>query len=404
MKNTLFISLNFIFHIGFSQFLFQVDKDTCIKWNYFDGDEFNSKTLDETKWKTSFPWSKFLPSENIIYTPKNIILDSGLVKFRVNKEKTITRVSQWDTADFRKNGKIPDKDGNYELEYTGGLIWSQKKYKYGYFEVRFKNPSNLGLWPAFWLYGEKTNEIDFMELKGEKNNHIHVDVHCPNGCRNYITGLLGYRKGFGHWIKTDGYFSEQFNVVSGEWEPGYIKYFLNGNLIAYFKGNIDVELDITAGNGKAHDGGPFDPGVGQKTTFPSDFVVDYIRVWNKDKTNQKKSINSTNFDIQEETQKKALQPKKEKIKFNKKIEKIPSEQITISFLPLQEGKYSFSLLGYNSTTQNFKFELVNEKGENIFSPEKYYNGQYIISLKNQNFNDLYLNMEIDGKKYQQKIN
>ncbi|MBL7930375.1 MAG: family 16 glycosylhydrolase, partial [Bacteroidia bacterium] len=283
MNKIFFVVFYSLCHIGYGQFLFQIDKDTCIKWNYLEGDEFNGKHYREDLWSSGFPWSRSLISEDIYYSDKNVLVDSGLAKFRVNREKTITKLYDWehDSVSFKRENKFPDNEGRYELSYTGGLLWSKKKYRYGYFEARFKNPQSTGFWPAFWLYGEKTNEIDFMELKGEKTSQLHVDIHCPEGCRNYIEGFFGYRKAFGHWVKTTGDFAKEFDVISGEWQPSYVKYYLNGNLIAYFSGNIDVPLALTVGNGKAHEGGPFAPGVNEKTLFPSDFIVDYVRIWSK---------------------------------------------------------------------------------------------------------------------------
>ena len=381
-----------------------MDKDTCIKWNYAGGDEFNGTAIDEAMWQTRFPLSRALISEDIYYSEKNVIVDSGVVKFRVNKEKARTKIHIWehDSAVFKRERKYPDSEGIYEMNYTGGLIWSRKKYKYGYFEVRFKNPENTGLWPAFWLYGEKTNEIDFMELKGEKNDHIHVDIHCPDGCNNYIQGLLNYRKSFGHWIKTDGNLSDQFNVVSGEWQPGYVKYYLNGNLIAYFAGNIDVDMALTAGNGKAHEGGPFAPGVGDKTIFPSDFTVDYIRVWTKADSSDLQKLRGRDFQIVNEPVKTIIQPRREKIKFRRKMNQKPGEKITLSVLPLNTLDYTFSLSGYSRSSSGFRFQLLNKEGVTLFEPANYSNGYYNTMLAAPG-DEIYLKLKYDAKEYVVRI-
>ncbi len=384
--------------------MFQINKDTCIKWNYSDGDEFNDKKIDELKWQTRFPWSRSLISEDIFYSENNVIVDSGFARFRVQKEKTQTKLFIWehDSATFKRLGKYPDSLGNYALSYTGGLIWSRKKYKYGYFEVRFKNPSNVGLWPAFWLYGENANEIDFMELKGEINNQIHVDIHCPDGCNNYIQGLFNYRKSFGHWIKTNGDFHNGFNVVSGEWQPNYVKYFLNGNLVAYFSGKIDVDLDLTTGNGKAHKGGAFAPGVSDKTIFPTDFIVDYIRVWSKDSAESIQKNLTRDFTIVDEKQSEQIEPKNERIKFKRKAKTKIEEIITLSVLPHKVNGYSMHLLGYNKKIESFTFKLISETGKILFEPTVYSNSYYDKAFE-ESTEKVYLEINYEGTVYKYQL-
>ena len=74
-------------------------------------------------------------------------------------------------------------------------LLSKKQFKYGYFECRAKAPSGRGFWPGFWLYGGHPNdEIDFMEMKGEKSKHAHVDVHCPDNCDKVPKNWIGFKK------------------------------------------------------------------------------------------------------------------------------------------------------------------------------------------------------------------
>ena len=83
------------------------------------------------------------------------------------------------------------------------------------------------MWPAFWLAGGYPNEeIDVFELKGERPGKIHVDVHCPNDCDDYKT-WYGQKKSWGGWISLNEKLTEGFNVIGIEWQPTYIKYFLN---------------------------------------------------------------------------------------------------------------------------------------------------------------------------------
>lgn len=265
--------------------MWQVTKDSVIKWNYYDGDEFNHQSINRDKWHTSFPWSRSVLSQDIYYPDSNVIVNQGNVQFVLKKQDFLLPLYDWeiDTVTFKKK-KINLVDGKkFQYHYTGGLIYSKKEYKYGYFEIKFKAPVGQGIWPAFWMYaGKPNNEIDFFELKGEKEKQIHVDIHCPDGCSNFKEGPLGYRKAWGHWLKTTNKLKDGFNIIAGEWTKNHIKWYLNGELIAYSNHSFDLGMGLTAGTGIAKDGEAFKPGPNKDTPFPNYFHVDYIRVYKTD--------------------------------------------------------------------------------------------------------------------------
>jgi beta-glucanase (GH16 family) len=264
-----------------AQHLWQVYDTKIVKWNYIDGDEFNTSNINKNRWLSSFPWSRAVLSQDIYFLDTNVSLHQGKLQFQLNKKENLFALNSWeiDTVLFKKE-KIRLEDGNkYRFKYTGGLIWSKRTYQYGYFEIKFKAPTGQGIWPAFWMYGGKpNNEIDFFELKGERENQLHVDVHCPDGCSNYVE-FLNYRKSWGHWIDLDRKLKDGFNVVSGEWTENYVKFYLNGELLAYANHSFNIPMNLTAGTGIAKDGKAFKPGANKNTPFPNNYDVDYIRVY-----------------------------------------------------------------------------------------------------------------------------
>jgi beta-glucanase (GH16 family) len=285
MRTISFICFFVLYFQSSAQFLWQIHNGSVVKWNYYDGDEFNKGSINTNKWHTRLPWSGAVVSQDIYYLDSNITFEPGIVKFAIKRQDNYFPLQPWemDTVRFKKN-KIVLKDGNkFPFKWTGGLVYTKREYKYGYFEIKFKAPVGQGIWPAFWLYGAKpNNEIDFFELKGEKENSIHVDIHCPNGCGNYKEGWFGYRRGWGHWVDVDQKLRSGFNVMAGEWTKDHIKWYLNGELIAYSNHSFDVPMGMTAGTGIAKDGGPFKPGPNKATPFPNYFEVDYIRVYKTD--------------------------------------------------------------------------------------------------------------------------
>ena len=158
-------------------------------------------------------------------------------------------------------------------------LWSKKQFKYGYFECRALAPSGRGFWPGFWLYGGHPNdEIDFMEMKGEKSKHLHVDVHCPNNC-DKVRNWIGFKKNWGGWIKASEQITDKYVVYSGLWTPGKLIFYLNGEAVAEYLGDFGTSMNLIANISVAQDKGPFSPGPDKQTVFPNEFVIDYMRVW-----------------------------------------------------------------------------------------------------------------------------
>jgi len=106
-------------------------------------------------------------------------------------------------------------------------------------------------------------------------------MHCPDGCDNYRGGFLNLHKGWGGWIKLTKGLSEDWNIVSGEWENDYVKLFFNGTPIAYFKGNFKTWQYLMIGNGTERIG-KAPAGPDETTIWPNTLEVDYVRVWSKE--------------------------------------------------------------------------------------------------------------------------
>jgi beta-glucanase (GH16 family) len=172
------------------------------------------------------------------------------------------------------------KDNKMQLNYLTSVIFSKEKFKYGYFECKAKAPSGQGLWPAFWLYGGEPNEeIDFMEMKGERHNQVHVDIHCPNKCDKIKMKGLPINKSWGAWLKFNKKLVDEWVIYSGLWEPGRVTFYVNGDAVAEYLGDFKTSMHLITNLSFGIDNGPFKPGINKKTVLPNSFEVDYIRVW-----------------------------------------------------------------------------------------------------------------------------
>lgn len=347
----LFICL-FVCKNDVAQVMWQIKDSDSKKWYLQFTDEFEAEDLDESKWRNGLPWGNAKLQDDKYFIKENIEIGNHVLKLHSKKEKYIGYLNPWeiDTAYFKKVGKIPSSQ--YEFNYTGGQISTLKKFKHGYFEIRFKTQKAYGMWPSFWLFGGEPNEeIDFFELKGERDNQIHVDMHCPSGCDNFRGGFLNLKKNWGGWITAEGNLSDGWNIVSGEWQKDYVKIFLNGTPIAYFKHEFKTSQYLILGNAPAKvRGGAFSPGPNSTTPWPNHLEIDYARVWSAEDTINGLSDNYKLFQHSPKTIADAdlyntELKKKLNLVYNKK--ELSSERGTITLLPVFYNKYSLSIAGKN---------------------------------------------------------
>ena len=181
--------------------------------------------------------------------------------------------------------------------YTSGRISTQnlKTFTYGRFEVRAKVPKGQGYLPAFWLmandenvYGQwpRCGEIDCMEVMGQDTNKLYGTIHYGNP----------HAESQGTYTIEDGpSFSDEFHTFTCDWEPGKITWYVDG--IKYHEESN--WHSTTEGQGTLTYPAPFDQpfyiilnlAVGgswvgnpnEETSFVDNpFVVDYVRVYQKD--------------------------------------------------------------------------------------------------------------------------
>ena len=313
-----------------AQTMWQIKSDEVKKWHYAAGDEFNNEKVNTDKWNYSPDWGSAVPKQSVFYTEgANVYQADGAAHFVLKKERYYGHVNPWelDSVWVKKNN-IKIENDNMWFDYTTGQLISKEKFKYGYFECRFKSNDERGIWPAFWLYaGHDNDEIDWFELKCEKSNQVHVDSHCPDGCDNYRGGFMKLTRGFGGWIKMTQSLSKDYNVISGEWNENYLIWYLNGVPMCYFKHKYEFPMWLILNTTIAADNsGGFSPGPDASTKFPNEYIVDYVRIWTKEDTlkNNFQAGFQSNFKASESTIK---------------------ETRTVTFLPLSNSQYSLTFLG-----------------------------------------------------------
>jgi len=173
--------------------------------------------------------------------------------------------------------------------YTSARLVSKGKgdWTYGKVEVRSKNPSGKGTWPAVWMlptdnhYGgwPSSGEIDIMEHVGFVKDTVYGTVHT----QSYNHGI-GTQKGGQLLVPTT---EEAFHKYGIEWDAEKIDFLIDDQV--YFTFNNDHEtsdewpfdqdfhliLNVAVGGNWGGKEGIDD------TIWPQQMVVDYVRVFQK---------------------------------------------------------------------------------------------------------------------------
>lgn len=262
--------------------IWRITKDSIELYNPYFNDEFEGKSLNSEKWLDRYQWGG-LDFKTLMYAaPEMVYVSNGILTLGADTTSILYEFPDWilDSNEIKKN-KVEVKNNKIKLDYLTSVAFSKQTFKYGYFECKAKAPSGQGLWPAFWLFGGEPNEeIDFMEMKGEKHNKMHVDIHCPDKCK-YIKmkGLPFITNRWGGWFKFDHRLVDEWVIYSGLWEPGRVTFYVNGEVVGEYEGDFKTSMHLIANLSIAVNGGPFAPGINKQTVLPNSFEVDYIRVW-----------------------------------------------------------------------------------------------------------------------------
>lgn len=262
--------------------------DNNWRLNTSKSDEFNSTTLDNSK------WDALNPSNGIgynwggggIFRPSNVIVDGNDLLLKV---EDIT---------------------NSNLYYTGGIQSVEHNYSYGYYEICAKLPgfyNNLspcgeGFWPAFWTYYVEEDE------DGCRIIHDEIDILEPSGGQyaNAKSNVAGWHdehpdceidhiKICEAWYNHDQPLFKDYHKYAVEWLPDRIIFYFDDQPF-YAQYNhpkmimepqyvvIDQQID------GSHS-------VNPNTPFPQYMQVDYFRYYELNKFCEQTLLLSNNSQL-----------------------------------------------------------------------------------------------------------
>lgn len=267
-------------------------------------DEFNGNgVVDATKW--SFE-NGFVRNEEVQwYQSQNATMKDGNLIIEGRKE-----VQQ----NFRINPNFVEGSNDwrkyrYYINYTASSIKTQGKHSwlYGRFEIRAKVTNLVGTWPAIWTLGDNcewpsNGEVDIMENYG---GNILGNFAWGTNTRwsaKWDDTKLNVVNTF---VKNDPNWLSKFHIWTLDWDENRMSIYVDDRLVN------EVNLSTTI-NGSAACAGdnPFkkkqylllnlalggqNGGSVANLAFPTQYIVDYVRVYqiNKTLSTQPKQVQET---------------------------------------------------------------------------------------------------------------
>lgn len=245
-------------------------------WKLVWSDEFNGSSLDRSKWACEVNAFGGGNHELQIYTDRreNVRVEDGRLILEARR----------DHAELLGTSR----------EYSSGRIRTKHRgdWKYCRVEVRARLPAGQGLWSAIWMlptddvYGRwaRSGEIDIMEFKGQEPDTVWGTLHYGDGWPdNTHSGST--------WKLPQSGFHDDFHVFALEWEEGEIRWYVDGKLWqtqsrwhsaagefpAPFDQRFHLLLNLAVGGG-------FLGNPDETTPFPAQMQVDWVRVYQRQKS------------------------------------------------------------------------------------------------------------------------
>jgi beta-glucanase (GH16 family) len=225
------------------------------KWNIWTGGAFNNEL-------------QYYSASNLEQVEGNLVITA--------KKETVTGATHpWDPTqksfDFT-SGRIESKT-NISASSANPKVRMM---------ARIKLPKGIGMWGAFWSYGDPwptQGEIDALEARGNEGTKYHTNYFYGTAANaNLVSGAEGH-------ITADADLTECFHVYELIWEQNKLTSYLDGTIVevkksgGYINGMFGKQQRITLNLAV---GGNFFPGdLDPNTIEPGTMLVDWVKVYTK---------------------------------------------------------------------------------------------------------------------------
>ena len=270
------------------------------KWSLEFEENFDGSKLNDSIWKNREYSQGSMSNEGVeVYcTPDNITVENGICKIFAKTEMIERKAVNWKPDTLKLADGLPNLRTYY---HTAAWIETKKNYKYGKFEIRCKIPKEKGFWPAFWMYGQKNdvnNEIDVFEFWNPTNM---VGKYNAKKLSKIHHMTVHYNKKMSGQSYQGPDFSKEFHTFSVVWDSTKIEWFVDGELkrsSTYYQTKRGKNIDCKdLKDGKTYYINPVFPkdemsiianlaiqtgeNAPDTDTFSTSFEIDYIKYYKK---------------------------------------------------------------------------------------------------------------------------
>ncbi len=246
--------------------LWKIDLVNTPDWTLVWSDEFDGPEIDKSVWYFEMGYLRNNELQYYTRDPKNAFIRDGMLVLKAIKEES---------------GPHQYTSASMLTHYTP----NRKSWLYGRFEIRARLPFGQAIFPAFWMCGindpwPQNGEIDIFELYGGKNKD-HIIKTGVWWKENGVNTSWGNRT---FALPDRERFADKFHTFSCEWDETQIRFYFDGlhystlrieteGMIRGFRQPHFVWLDLAILPNE------YDFGDAGENTYPQEFVVDYVRVY-----------------------------------------------------------------------------------------------------------------------------
>ena len=254
-------------------------------WN----DEFEAPSVDVSKWDVATgvnawyqrasdsrwvepqwfnepfaPWLQAgtINGERQYYSPNNVTVNDGVLQIQARRETVADPVGLYDPQFHR---------------YTSGKLNTADEFQFRFGIVRWRAqlPAGQGMWPALWMLNAPNpyywdDEIDVMEARGSLPN-ITTSAH------HFKTGADRVNQYNSAELNTGLNLQAGFHQYGLEWTASRIQTHFNDQVVFTDTERIPQGAMFLIMNAAV--GGLFDGVPASDAIFPSNFLIDWVRVW-----------------------------------------------------------------------------------------------------------------------------
>jgi len=222
---------------------------------------------------------------------------------------------------FTKNGNLVIRTTKIGDKYYTGAIDTDDKFErhYGYYEAKVLLPKASGMWSAFWIFCDamKGASSSQAELSGTEIDIFETPYYAPGSIEGYQSAfhIGNYDTSNSSTYYTSQWLSmlahpdsieiyDTWHTFALDWQETGYKFYLDNTLMweTNLNGNISsknsflfLSCEIDGSNGNAakqifqlftksiseNDDSIFPTTSTQDGNYDSDFLIDYVKVWEK---------------------------------------------------------------------------------------------------------------------------